>query len=609
MKKIFLVTILLFQLTLVFGQVMQTTNGSQGLSGTAGGMQQVKQTTPSGTNSSNNGNTSNTNTNKSISIGNSNTNNEGLETVSNWIQASKCFPEIYYQVKTRYPNHPRNYKHDGTYSVWIKFKNAGGKGVKFWVKINVPNSTGGELNLNNQLAPGEVDQNAFSEVHTTAPPSSINVNIYKATYNLSTTNYIECNNGVLSNSNNLTNQTNNSTSSNTQQNDLTEYNRSKAEMEQKMQQKNQEIANRNAEAQRQQQLLKQQQEQQRQQQLQQGINQVTTATVDLVTYFANRKNALRNSLSSEDGQALIDIVNSDNPTNYTQNIIQIFKDLGYTLRETERKDNYVIITLNNDVANINDFMLIFVRPASYDYYNSIGFSYHRKQKLREQLAVLGDKLKGSDGLELQGISASNRQKKLVEDEKKLNEKTKRAKLLIDNFEKNNYWNSTDRSVFSYAKDIAEAYEDENSLNNKSEAIRYYRKAASINLDDLASPWKGDKNMRAYQQKELGKVYFKLAYLLDDDNENNGKEAIIWYLKSSEVDYSKASSNLNIARLYEGGLQGIEKDWNQAKNYYEIAADEKNKKAMNRLGQLYKTGGPNLEQDDSKSKKWFKKASK
>lgn len=363
------------------------------------------------------------------------------------------------------------------------------------------------------------------------------------------------------------------------------------------QKQNQEIANRNAEAQRQQQLLKQQQKAE-------AINQLTTTTVDLVTYFANRKNALRNSLSNEDGQALLDIVNSENPTNYTQNIIQIFRDLGYTLRETERKDGYVIITLNNDVANINDFMMIFVRPASYDYYNSISFSYHRKQKLREQLAVLGDKLKGSDGLELKGISATNRQKKIVEDEKKLNDKTKRAKLLIDNFEKNNYWNSTDRLVFSYAKDIAEAYEDENSLNDKTEAIRYYKKAATISLEDLASPWPSDKNMRSFQEKELAKVYFKIGYLLD---ETDGKSAIEWYHKSATV--FKTNPFKNIARIYMNGQGGVEKDWKFAVENYEKAANEDDAEAMFRLGKLYNTGGPNLEKDEAKAKKWFKKACK
>lgn len=424
--------------------------------------------------------------------------------------------------------------------------------------------------------------------------------------------YADCNGNQAkisnnSTSTNSTNQTNNSNQQTTQPNDLTEYNRSKAEMEQKMQQQNQEIANRNAEAQRQQQLLKQQQEQQRQQQLQQGINQVTRVTVDLVTYFANRKNALRNSLSNEDGQALLDIVNSENPTNYTQNIIQIFKDLGYTLRETERKDGYVIITLNNDVANINDFMLIFVRPASYDYYNSINFSYHRKQKLREQLAVLGNNLKGSDGLELQGISQSNAQKKDQQEQKNLNEKTKRATDLIAFFEKNNYWNSSDRSVFSYAKDIGEQYEDEKSLNNIDEAIRYYKKAVTVPIDSLTVYWKNDKNMIASVKNDYAKVCFKVAALIED---KNGQEAIEYYNKSSmilkTVSYVSYS---NIGKIYKFGKGGVSKDWLLSIEYFEKAANEGNAAAMVNLGAMYGTGGPNLEKDESKSKKWYKKACK
>jgi len=357
------------------------------------------------------------------------------------------------------------------------------------------------------------------------------------------------------------------------------------------------------EQQRQQQL---QQEQQRQQQLQQGIEKVTTATVNLVSYYANRNNVFKNLLSKEDGQALIDIVNSDNPTNYTQKIIQIFKDLGYSYRETGRQGNDVIIKLNNGGADINDLLEIYVRPAaSYDYYNSIYFSYGRPNKLLEQLAVLGDRL---NGLNLQGISASNSQKKLVEDKEKLDVKTKSVKLALATFEKLNYWDSiTTNTIYFVAKSIAEAYEDKNCLNNKFEAIRFYRKAASINIDDLALIWKRHKHKKRYAQEELGKVYFKLAYLIDTDNDNKGKEAIMWYLKSSEVGYSEASSNFNIGRFYEFGFQGIEKDWNQAKKYYEIAADKKYKKAMLRLGLMYKTGGPNLEQDVSKSKKWFKKA--
>jgi TPR repeat protein len=582
---------------------MQTTNGGKGYSGTAGAMRNNPQYIPSGnSNSSSNNNSSNNNSTNN----NSNSNNDDAEITSSWMPASKCFPEIYYQVKTRYPNHPRNYKHDGTYSVWIKFKNVGGKGVKFWVKINVPNSTGGELDLNNQLAPGEIDQNGFSEVHTTVPPSSINVNVYKATYNLTTTNYIECINGVLTNSNNNTNQTNNSNTSNTQQNDLTEYNRSKADLERQMQQKNQEIANSNAEAQRQQQLLKQQQEQQRQQQIQQGINQITTATVDLVTYFATRNNALRNSLGKEDGQALLNIVNSENPTNYTQNVIQIFTDLGYTLRKTETKNGATFITMNNDVNNINDLLFVFIHPASYDYYNRISFSYYRKQKLKEQLAVLGANLKDLNDLELSGISPSNQQKKAEKDKKNLDEKTIRINGLINQFEKYDYWNSTGRDAFDYAKDIAEAYEDVNALNNKSEAIRYYKKAATISIEDLSAPYVGKsdyESMRKFYEEKLADIYFKIGYLCTN---NDGNEAIKWYSKCSDL---LPGPNVNIALIYRNGVGGVKMDWNLAKEYYEKAAEAGSSKAMYSLGKLYREGGFGLVKDESKSKKWFRKACK
>lgn len=73
---------------------------------------------------------------------------------------------------------------------------------------------------------------------------------------------------------------------------------------------------------------KQQQEKEKQQQLQQGINQLTTATSDLVTLLASRKRASKSSLSNEDVQALLGIVNSETPLNYTQTIIDIFSDLG-----------------------------------------------------------------------------------------------------------------------------------------------------------------------------------------------------------------------------------------------------------------------------------------
>lgn len=97
--------------------------------------------------------------------------------------------------------------------------------------------------------------------------------------------------------------------------------------------------------------------------------------------------------------------------------------------------------------------------------------------------------------------------------------------------------------------------------------------------------------------------FQLGYLLANED---GNEAISWYKKASEV--FKVTTSINIGNIYRLGSGGVAKDYNEAKNHYEIAAEEKSQ-AMYSIGLLYKTGGPNLEKDESKSKKWFKKACK
>jgi len=243
--------------------------------------------------------------------------------------------------------------------------------------------------------------------------------------------------------NNSTTQTNNST----QQNDLTEYNRSKADLEREIAEKNSEgqqksqsytaamnagisahnsgnydeakrqfsiaLNNYNTEQARQkaQEYYNKTVNAEKSQTKIKAVGDLTNATINLVSYFANRKNALRNSLSQEDAQALIDIVNSENPADYTQNIVQIFTDLGYTYRETEKMSNgMTAITMNNDINNINDFLNIFIHPASYNDYNTISFSYHRKEKLLQQLASLGSNLEGFKRPEIKGVPPSRREK-------------------------------------------------------------------------------------------------------------------------------------------------------------------------------------------------------
>lgn len=267
--------------------------------------------------------------------------------------------------------------------------------------------------------------------------------------------YAECDNGSPNQPNCSNSNSANSSpdTSATQQNDLTDYNNSKADLERELAEHNAGIQKQNEENQRQQfnklynegvslksegnfgaaknrfnDALKFATNENEKRQAKQALNQneadgkvyvvgaITKTTTDLITYFANRKNALRNSLSQEDGKALLEIVNTENPTDYVQNIIAIFSDLGYTHKETEKESSMTTITMNNDINNINDLLHIFIRPAGNSNFNSISFIYHRKKKLLEQLAVLLDDLEGFSSPELKGVPPS-RQKKVADAEK------------------------------------------------------------------------------------------------------------------------------------------------------------------------------------------------
>ena len=164
--------------------------------------------------------------------------------------------------------------------------------------------------------------------------------------------YAECDNGSP-NQPNCSNSNSANTSpdtSATQQNDLTDYNNSKADLERELAEHNAGIQKQNEENQRQQfnklynegvslksegnfgaaknrfnDALKFATNENEKRQAKQALNQneadgkvyvvgaITKTTTDLITYFANRKNALRNSLSQEDGKALLEIVNTENP--------------------------------------------------------------------------------------------------------------------------------------------------------------------------------------------------------------------------------------------------------------------------------------------------------
>jgi|GEM_PF-2352328 len=263
-----------------------------------------------------------------------------------------------------------------------------------------------------------------------------------------------------------TNQPNNSKQQPTQQNDLTEYNRSKADLERQMAEKNAEIQRQNlenanklniwnnaikagvdahnsgnyTEAKNQFSIaINNSTNEQNRQNAQnyynksvdaekskvkiKAIGDFANATTDFLKVLNNRKRANKSALSSEDAQVLLGIVNSETPFDYAQNIIDIFSDLGYTYKSTDKLSYGGMYISMFDNSTIQWPLSIVIDPASkYDPYNKIKFSYQRKEKLYNQLLSLGDNLVG---FSIKGISPTRKK----EEEQKNTEKEQ--KILVE----------------------------------------------------------------------------------------------------------------------------------------------------------------------------------
>jgi len=162
--------------------------------------------------------------------------------------------------------------------------------------------------------------------------------------------------------------------------------------------------------------------------------------------------------------------------------------------------------------------------------------------------------------------------------------------------------------------IADIYFNKEQLYNEDSAARWYHAAISLMENDIN------------QKSNIGKLntfdntYRRVLFRYADIIRNtNGKLAIDTYLKAVRDKlvgaYYRFDGGLyigaytEIGTIYELGQGGIEKDWKQAQIYYEKDAERLGGLAMNHLGQLFETGGPNLEKDNRASKKWYKMACK
>ena len=150
--------------------------------------------------------------------------------------------------------------------------------------------------------------------------------------------------------------------------------------------------------------------------------------------------------------------------------------------------------------------------------------------------------------------------------------------------------------------IAEIYFDQNQLNDKSNASKWFEIATIKIESDVVK--KNSIGTDDYLDRDYAKFLFKYATCMKDID---GQIAINSFQKSVREKYFEGL--LETAKIYQIGNGSIEPDWSQAKIFYEKAAEKKSAPAMFFLGQLYETGGPKLEQSKRDSRKWFKMACK
>ncbi len=130
----------------------------------------------------------------------------------------------------------------------------------------------------------------------------------------------------------------------------------------------------------------------------------------------------------------------------------------------------------------------------------------------------------------------------------------------------------------------EGQEDEGVRQDKSEAVKWYRKAA--------------EQGHATAQYNLGCMYNLGEGVREDDS-----EAVKWYRKAAEQGNSWAQYILG--NMYYDG-EGVEKDKSEAVKWYRKAAEQGNAVAQNWLGFMY-YNGDGVRQDKSEAVKWYRKA--
>lgn len=131
--------------------------------------------------------------------------------------------------------------------------------------------------------------------------------------------------------------------------------------------------------------------------------------------------------------------------------------------------------------------------------------------------------------------------------------------------------------------------------------------------DRAAPWfrrlaeAGDRNAML----ELADLLFR-SPLRDVPDEKRLEEAKAWREKGlaayrTPAEAGKIDDMLSLARIYENGMYGIDRDYGEAARWWKKAAEARSAEGMYRLGDFHRWGHGDAKRDPAEAWRWLRKA--
>ena len=127
----------------------------------------------------------------------------------------------------------------------------------------------------------------------------------------------------------------------------------------------------------------------------------------------------------------------------------------------------------------------------------------------------------------------------------------------------------------------------------------------IRIQEFKKKIKDLKGASIFGDETCMEEYMKVLYYGNNEYQENKDQSLKWAEKLYK-EYDNDSGKFRIAWAYDVGECGYELDKKKACNIYENLAQNGNKVCMYNAGNLYNTGGNNIEKNVQKAFEWFEK---